>query len=173
MKIGSTLLLALLSSVALANESVTPTDVIDMIKSKGTDAALRSLYQDESRWLELLRGIATGKTQWLAVATKLRPASDAGASEQLALAVGEALANRAGNVLSIAVPGFTISSVCSGPDVDDKRFDSYRLAMAAIEKRERRVRAVKNERLAAIRDRCLTELEQAKLGVASFYAPPK
>jgi hypothetical protein len=173
MKIRSTLFLALISFAALATDAMTSTAVMEKIKNKGAGATLRALYESNAQWSALLVGISSGKKEWLAIATQLKSVSDAGASEQLTLAVGEALEHQPNNVLTYTVPRFTISDICSGPDVDDTRFNSLQLAMAAIERRQQMLRSVKNESLARLRDECLVGLEHAKTRVADFSTVPK
>lgn len=90
----------------------------------------------------VLSGIASGTSSWLAVARDLRPVSDAGASQQLDLAVGEALEHRPGNVLRLAIPPFVLGTVCGGPDMDDARYDGARRVMRAVELRQRRLREI-------------------------------
>jgi hypothetical protein len=121
------------------------------------------------RSLVLLAGIATGKPGWLNTAKKLRAVSDAGATEQIELAAGEALEHRPADVLSLIVDDFGITHVCGGADVDDARFDSYESSMAAIQRREEMLRAVQDDTLRQKRDACLAELDRAKADVSRFY----
>ena len=55
-----------------------------------------------------------------------------------------ALEHRAENALSITAETFGIDTICAGLDVDDKRFDSFALSMAAIDRRIAHVREVAN-----------------------------
>lgn len=116
----------------------------------------------------MLRGISTGERDWLTIANRLHPVSDAGAAEQLELAVGEALEHRPANVLRISVPVFGLG-VCGGPDVDDPRYDSYELSMRAIDKRKAAVRGVRDADLRPARDGCTSELDSARTGIAKSY----
>jgi len=157
----------------LAQLPLTPQTVLDSAASLGARPTLERLYNDQRQWSALLAGIATGAPPWLKVATTLRVVSDAGASEQLDLAVGEALEHRPADVLSLAVPTFSLKVLCDGPDVDDPRFDSYGLSMAAIEQRQAKLRSIQKPSLAAVRDSCIAELEKAKSDVARFYEHTK
>lgn len=127
------------------------------------------LYANEEAWSALLRGIASGTSSWLAVARDLRPVSDAGASQQLDLAVGEALEHRPGNVLRLAIPPFVLGTVCGGPDMDDARYDGARRVMRAVELRQRRLREIHDPDLERLRDRCISELGKSKAAIARFY----
>jgi hypothetical protein len=154
------------------NSALTVATASHLIREKGASAALQQIYEDDRQWPELLHGIATGRTSWLNVANELRSASDAGATAQLELAVGEALEHRPANVLRVALPTFGMS-VCGGPDVDDPRFDSYELSIRAIEKRKRMLAQVQIPTLRLVRDQCIQELESSKSGIAQFYGRRK
>jgi hypothetical protein len=120
-------------------------------------------------WSQLLKGVATGSKDWLGVANQLRNVSDGGVTAQLQLAVGEALERQPRNVLSMSVPEFGIDVICGAPDTDDVRFNSYDRSMASISKRERAVRALKDEKLRELQESCVATLEQAKANVSRFY----
>jgi hypothetical protein len=170
---GLTSVLLLAASVASAQLPLTPQSALDSAASLGARATLERLYNDQRQWSALLAGIATGAPSWLKVATTLRGVSDAGASEQLDLAVGEALEHRPADVLSLAIPSFSLDVVCDGPDVDDPRFDSYELSIAAIERRQAKLRSIHKQSLAALRDSCIADLQKAKSNVARFYEQTK
>ena len=162
-------MLVLAASVALAQPTLTPQSVLNSAASLGARSTLERLYNDQRHWSALLAGIATGTSAWLDVATTLHVVSDAGSSEQLGSAVGEALEHRPANVLALAIPNFLLEVVCGAPDVDDPRFDSYELSMAAIERREAKLRAIHKHTLVALREACISELEKAKGDMAHFY----
>ena len=162
--------------LAPANSSRTPALTAEtaarLVREKGAHVALWQFYEDDRQWPQLLHGIATGRISWLQLANELRSASDAGATSQLQLAVGEALEHQPGNVLRIALPIFGMSA-CGGPDVDDSRFDSYELSIRAIEKRKRMLAQVQTSSLRLARDRCIQELESSRSGIAEFYGRSK
>ena len=150
-------------------QSTTAETVSARIAGEGAKSTLTRLYANEGSWAALLRGIASGTSSWLAVARDLRPVSDAGASEQLDLVVGEALEHRPTNVLRLAIPPFVLEAVCGGPDTDDARYDGVKRAMRAVELRERKLREIHDHDLEMLRDRCILELEKSKAGIARFY----
>ena len=139
------------------------------IKVLGAKKVCISLYDDEKKWYDLLRKIASGNEEWLKVAINLREGSDAGASEMLSLAVGEALEYNPENVFKFALNSFEINVICDGPDVDDKRYDSYELSIKAINKRIKKVSSVKDRNLQDKRNECLRLLSEAKKPIANFY----
>jgi hypothetical protein len=154
-----------------ATAKLIPSEIQGRIAHEGAEKTLSSIYEAQSQWSQLLAGVATGRREWLAVAARLRKVSDAGASEQLDLAVGEALEHRPKNVLSIAIPVFGIK-VCGAPDVDDSRYDSYALSLAAIKRRKELVADVTDPSFKRPRERCLSELDNAKHDIARFYGVP-
>ena len=152
----------------MSAERLTAAAVSQLIASKGAAAALEQISRDHKYWAAVLRGIASGSKSWLAVANLLQPASDAGSGEMLELAVGEALEHHPANVLRIALPVFGIN-VCSGPDVDDPRFDSYERSIRAIDERIRMLATVRDRALLEPRNRCIEQLRSSRSGIAQFY----
>jgi hypothetical protein len=146
-----------------------PTAILDEIKSKGARAVVSELYDDQNVWQSMLQKIASGNLAWLKVAVALHPVSDAGSSEMLTLAVGEALENDPKNVFKIALGSFKLGNICSGPDVDDARYDSYELSMKAINRRIKKVAAIKDQSLMNTSKECTQYLEKSRKGIAQFY----
>lgn len=146
-----------------------PQAIIDHVSSRGAREVVQELYRDKEIWYALLHNIATGRKLWLEAAVALRSGSDAGASEMLALAVGEALEHAPENVLRVDLKVFWLKSVCCGPDVDDPRYDSFELSMSAINLRMKRVAAITDPELQHLRDQCIRYLEESIKGIASFY----
>jgi hypothetical protein len=163
------LISALVVTSALGADSLTPASIERSIATSGAAAALSLIYSNRVRWSGLLAGIASGEPAWLRVGKKLYRASDAGAAEQIGLAFGEALEHNAGAVLSIAPRLIGVDVLCGGPDVDDPRFDSYDLAIAAIRRREEAVRQLKESTYEAKKQECIARLESDKGEIARFY----
>ena len=143
--------------------------VLQQLHMRGARATLGSLYSNQAAWGKLLANVGKGERAWLEVAEQLRRASDAGASEQLDLAIGEALVHNPEWVLKASQGGLDLRSVCSGPDVDDPRYDSYEAAIEAIRKREKAVRGVQTPALRDARKKCREALEEAAQSIATFY----
>ena len=151
----------------------TPESILHDIKSRGTRSVLKDLYDNETVWRSIMQGIAFGNESWLKVAVALRPGSDAGASEMLALAIGEALEQNSYGVLALATQSFELSEICGGPDVDDIRYDSLEFATKAIELRIAKVASIKDSSLLTVAKMCLRYLENSKKDVARFYGSHK
>ena len=132
-------------------------------------ATLSRLYRHDKEWDVVLNGIASGTAEWLQAVKKLYDVADGGTAEQLAAAAGEALEHHPDNVLSILNTEIGLDEICSGPDVDDPRFDSFSRSLAAILRRQQMLRTIHEPNLIQLRDSCLSHLDQAKLSVADFY----
>jgi len=147
----------------------TPQALIQEIESKGAKPVVSELYSNTTTWSFVLRRIASGEQSWLKVAVALHAGADAGASGMLTLAVGEALGNNPKNVFTIAAESFELSNICAGPDVDDARYNSYKLSIKEINKRIEKISAVKDRSTEKTGKECIQYLEASKKGIADFY----
>jgi hypothetical protein len=166
------ILLAVVSLVgasASENPVFSQQRIANSITTSGARATLSRIYEDQEQWAALLAGVATGKPVWLDLAKQLRQVSDAGATEQIDLAAGEALEHRPANVLTFVLEDFGIPEVCGAPDVDDPRFNSYDLSMRAISRRQEKLRAIHDARLTQKSNACILELDKAKSDIGRFY----
>ena len=94
---------------------MSPTEIQTRIDKQGGHKVLWALWENRSEWNQLLAGIETGETNWLKIARRLHPFSDAGASEELHSAVARALPRAPERVLSMIGPGFEIEFICTSP----------------------------------------------------------
>lgn len=97
-----------------AGAKITAQSILDGVKAKGAEAALRE-YTSGSlrRWHFILKQIETGDSQWLTVASALRAASDASYSEDLDFSAAIALTHNASGVLRLK--NFELRQVCDVP----------------------------------------------------------
>ncbi len=146
-----------------------PKAIINEVLKRGARTITSELYSHPNVWNFVLQKIATGAKSWLRVAVALHPGSDAGASEMLALSVGEALENSPEDVFRITLKEFQLESICSGPDIDNVRYNSYELAIKAIKRRQNRILAISDPKLKNIGEKCIQTLEKSKDEVARFY----
>jgi hypothetical protein len=172
---GSVLLIAGLvwSSLACGQTELTPDIITKRLSKNDARMVVNNMYDNGREWRLFLSGVATGKTAWLKLAIKLMPGTDAGATSQLFLSIGEALEHQPQNVLKIAVSEFGTGKVCGGPDVDDSRYDSYALSIKAIAFRKAMLLKVDDANLFKVRDACIRELDNSKQGIARFYGVGK
>lgn len=150
-----------------------PKAILAEVSKRGARTIVSELYDHPTGWNFVLKHIATGTKTWLKVAVALHPGSDAGASEMLDLSVGEALEKAPANVFSVILPEFQLQSICSGPDVDDARYNSYELAIKAIDRRQKRISAITDPKLKNVSNKCIQLLEVSKSGIARFYGKVK
>jgi hypothetical protein len=119
MKIITTILLAVTFHAALAqansNHKITAQLLSAEIQESGASTVLFKYY-DTSVWSDdIMPGIESATTEWLAIAEQLRAVSDAGASEDLGLALYRALAVNPLRVLPLltSIYGGTVQDRCT------------------------------------------------------------
>jgi len=161
------------AGAATAAAKLTAADVSARVEREGAQTVLQTIYADNDQWAHLLASIATGRREWLLIAVALHPASDAGSSEQLTLAVGEALEHRPENVLTVAISTYPLDVVCDVPETDDPRFDSLSRALATLNRRQAMLRTVTAPEVRMPRDKCIEQLDAAKAEIAKYYASQK
>jgi hypothetical protein len=143
---------------------------VPKVTAQNAHEVLKSLWDDQTIWVKFMDCVESGESTWIDVAFALHQFSDAGAHDEIDSSLGEALGNNPVHTLQeAAVSGATPELVCSGPDVDDPRFDGYDLSMAEIERRQATLRRVKDKSLDSEIQVCLADLEDSKKDIASFY----
>lgn len=150
-----------------------PTSILADVSNRGSRVVASELYSDSKKWNFVLRNVAVGTEPWLKVAVALHPGADAGISEMLSLAVGEALENAPENVFRIALPEFQLKLICGAPDVDDNRYNSYERASQAIKRRQEKLSTLTDPEATKLGQQCTKTLEESKEGVAKFYGVKK
>ncbi len=146
-----------------------PQSIIAEVKSRGAEVVVAELYSDWNVWYSILRKISTGENYWLKAAVALFPGTATGTFNMLTKTVGEALEHNPENVLRIASYNIGLPFFCNGPDIDDKRYGTYELAINAINKRQKKVASIANPELKELCDRCIRSLETSKANMARFY----
>lgn len=151
------------------NKYPAPSNILQDVSSRGSHIVASELYLDFEKWNYILKNIADGSEIWLKVADALNSESDAAISEMLSYAVGEALENEPLNVFRFAIPSFNLKLICSGPDIDDYRYNSYTKAMDTIIQRQKKISELHAPDIKPMCEKCIQMLEESKEGVASFY----
>lgn len=112
----------------------------------------------------MANAIGTGEPEWLRVAQRLRPGSDAASGEILCMAVQEALPKNASGVLSLVHQGaFSVENACAMygfGQIEDERPVSVLLGL--VDLRVRAVESVRDAELALERDACLQALRKLR-----------
>ena len=127
------------------------------------------LYNNDECYFEVLKNIATGSEKWLDVGLALYKYSDAGFSEQLNYAFGEALGSNAEGVLLRITDQEILLFVCSGPDGDDDKFDSFQNSYAELTKRVTAVQKIQNLGIEDIKNKCLETLNKSIIDLRQYY----
>lgn len=156
-----------------------PKAINRLIKEKGAKTVLDEIYRDRVVWHKVIVGIRSGESEWFNVASELYNVSDAGASEEINFAIGNAIDTYPIEVLKLLKQGnvpallakqrYFDLSVCQGVDIDDTRYDSAELSLAEIEKRKEALNTVIDPQLKEERDACIQALEDSKPGILRFY----
>jgi hypothetical protein len=155
------------------SKDIIPSEIIQRINKDGANKVVIELYEDETTWDEIMRKIAGGEKSWLEVAVHLRLGSDADASEMLDHSVGEALESNPSAVLSIALKIFRIIDICHAPDLGDERFNTYRKAKDALERRIRALDTVTDESLIEKRNLCIKKLSHSMTDLREDFKQEK
>ena len=146
--------------------SKNPDAILHRIAKEGAPAVLRDLYQDEKTWDGVLGSVSTGSRKWLDVATRLREVSDAGSSDALELALGDALEKSPGDVLALCSGRCDISGVCGN-------IGHYKDILAHVERRKRLVKSIAGSNLLEKRDKCLKSLGVLEAEVKASVLVPR
>jgi hypothetical protein len=94
-------------------------DLLADIDHQGAGKVVQQLTGgDESAWNGVLRHIKTGSQDWLEVAQRLLPATDAGNTEDLHTALAVALTHNPNGVLTMVGPDLSIKDVCTVPFIE-------------------------------------------------------
>jgi hypothetical protein len=153
-----------------ADKNIVSSEIIHKIKKEGAHKVVNELYEDESKWDELLRNVASGDKSWLEVATYLRQGTDAGATEMLDIAVGGALENNPRAVLLITLNVFQVWEICNGPDVvNNEKYDTFKKAKDAVERRIRALNTITDENLIEKRNLCIKELNKSVPHLQNYF----
>lgn len=146
-----------------------PVDIEAMIRRNDPRYTVDYLYKDIYVWQGLLKNIARGEDEWLEIAVHLKAGSDAGTSEMLNYAVGEALENAPERVLEITAGEYRLENICGGPDVDDLRYSTYEQALKSIELRIDSLMRVSNKRVEDDRNFCIKKLKESLPYLQRYY----
>jgi hypothetical protein len=152
------IVLALMLAGAGRVMAIAPIEVLKLIQDHGAHAAAAKLWETKE-WDQLIAGVASGESEWLAVVDELLPGTDAGSTSELFDAVAWALPKAPAHVLRLVSRnpsdwGF----VCSGPPVD---FPPPGDSASYFRRANEAVAGVTNKELRRVRNECLKQLATA------------
>ncbi len=141
---------------AVSTAKTSPTEIGARIDRSGAAATVSELAA-KHKWHRVLAHIGTGKPEWLALAPRLAPGTEASQSLALTIALADALPRRAAGVLAVAAIAkgpLAIDRVCAAPYIEPKATD-----LAYYRTRARRaVEGVTAPPLQAAKRACLAAL---------------
>ena len=143
---------------ASAASPPTPATLRADIEHRSAKAVVDHLWNSHA-WDLVVDHISRGEEAWIALAPSLAAGTDAGASETLSVSLADALPRNPEAVLAVLDltdgPVLGPGQVCSAPFYDDSKAASARYRRRALQA----VKAIRDPRLNAARDACLTRLK--------------
>jgi hypothetical protein len=114
----------------------TPKLVATLIDHVGLQAASRDFAtRDNAGWTQILAGIQSGDSAWLALVPRLQQTPNAGAAEQIPIALSLALQTQPARVLALLPATYPIARICADSRIEPTRAQRrayYRRAIAAV-----------------------------------------
>jgi hypothetical protein len=148
-----------------------PADLAREIRQKlqthHPSAVLSEVVADRRKWSALLRGVESGNRLLMEVTAELSAGADAGYSEMIDLAFGEAIPRAPALVLRIAPE---ISGACGNLDDDKPYAQGLPSALAEVRRRMRAVQAVNAAALQHRKAECLAHLLHLSKALPGYYS---
>lgn len=148
--------LRLLLAVAISTlQSLDPRELGQKIDARGAQVTLLELYDDSAAWQLFLEHVSTAAPEWLRLANRLAPASDAGSANELEMSLGDALIQDPRAVLG-AIDDISLAcGMFTSPETLDE-------LVPAIVKREVAVAAIGDSSLQSKKKLCLSNLKELR-----------
>jgi hypothetical protein len=151
-------------SVAANAGALSLDQVSALLAEEGPQGCVKILFADDDRWEAFLDSVASGRSDWLALAEQLRPETDAHASETLEMAFQEALPRNPSGVLAVVARGTISAQDACGMygfgQIEDERPTA--VVVGLVDMRITAVSAVTREDLRVVRDECLKQLHELR-----------
>jgi hypothetical protein len=119
-------------SAALAAERSVADALLHDIERLGASTVLSELVKNDQKFDDVLDHIESGRSEWLEVARRLKPASDAGSSLALNYSVARALLKQPERVLDLVGRGFEIDRICTSPFIEPEKGVAERYERQAL-----------------------------------------
>ena len=157
--------LCLVCAALLGASSSEPTaaNLLERIDRDGGDRVIRELWAAHEPFEFMCAQISTGDPQWLQVASRLKPFSDAGASLSLNVSMARALPKQPSAVLELIEPPWRLEIVCGAPFIEPPSEE----VQAYLEKAISVLSQPLSESLGEKRIACLYHLRTAAKRIAS------
>jgi len=168
-------ILPLGSSVAAKPETqVSSADAVaKAIETKGPERVLDEFEKHPDLWADALARISKGEPPWLGIAASLRGASDAGFSDELDLAVADAVEHQPSAVLAILGRPFEVRTVCGN---EESLGRDFKQALATLQRRRAALLRVTDKNHQEEWKHCIKALDsltsEAKAHRKEWFGPP-
>jgi len=146
------------TAIAAAEPLPLASTLLGEIESNGPRTVLKRIWADAPEFDAVCAAIESANPDWLEVARRLRPVSDAAASLSLNYSVARALPVAPQQVLGLVGRGFTIEDICTSPFIEPE-------AGVAEQYEQRTLQAlaqVKDPKLSSIAKRCAVRVRLPK-----------
>ena len=107
---------------------------------------MQLLFEDDATWDLVLKGVASGRADWLRVAKELRPFTDAHASETLGMAIEDALVPAP----KLALELFGVEA-CGDSGLAMEQPSSLAHVLREVAKRKNAVATIQSQALASVK----------------------
>jgi hypothetical protein len=125
--------------LCFAQPALTSKSLVLRIDKEGASAVVKQLNTpNDKQWNWVMDRIELGSPEWLEVANKLRPGTDAGTTEDLEMVVARALIHNPNRVLRMTGETWKLERVCGDYEIEEptakmrKRKADVRLAMRRV-----------------------------------------
>jgi len=129
---------ALLTPSLAAAAEITAQGVQAEIDRLGAQKTVTDLDSHGGRqWEAFLRGVESGRQEWLALVPNIKPGTDAGTAESLLTATSMALSRNAAGTLALVPATYALSALCTVPLIEPTEAqvkDFKRRTFAALDK---------------------------------------
>jgi hypothetical protein len=149
---------AVASAALAAATPLNPRAIAADIAAHGADAVVTRLFT-HGDYDRVLDHIDKGEAEWVALAPKLAPGTDAGTAESLVIALAFALPKNPRAVLPLITgkDAFPVEDVCGAPFIEGTIGD----IPAYVKKAKAAVSRVSDPKLAKAKAACLAQLDKA------------
>ncbi len=158
MKWAMLVLAVAFSTSALAAAKLMPQTIAADIAAHGADAVVARLAK-HGDYDRVLDHIDNGEAEWVALAPKLAPGTDAGYAESLIISLAFALPKNPKAVLALLIgkDAFQVDDVCGAPFIEGTVKD----VPAYVRKAKAAISRVTDAKLAGAKSACLAALAKA------------
>ena len=167
-RLGVSLVIILSALSSLAADRPTPQSVRNLLATKGGPQTVQLLFEDDATWDLVLKGVSSGRADWLRVAKELRPFTDAHSSETLEMAIEDALLPAP----KLALELFGVEA-CGDSSLAMEEPSSLAHVLREVAKRKKAVATVQSQSLASTKKECLRLLDETAKSAPSWNYGPR